>query len=192
MDLTFVNLTEKPELTAAMWAVHSTWPEFMLHDPLADRCYPRLAATFPEHQILGMAADGKVVTRINSVPFKWTRSDEDLPDRGWDVKPSAQPRLVRTQHLPPHITPAQAVCARSSPLAAGAASRSGPALVRVQAVSCLARSEPCGRHGELCRLGHRVSEATVRRILRARRCRPAHRTWTPPGGRSCARRRAVC
>jgi hypothetical protein len=49
MDLTFVNLTEKPELTAAMWAVHSTWPEFMVHEPLADRYCPRLAATFPEH-----------------------------------------------------------------------------------------------------------------------------------------------
>jgi hypothetical protein len=30
-------------------------------------------------------------------------------------------------------------------------------------------------HGELCRPGHRISEATVRRILRARRRRPAPR-----------------
>jgi putative transposase len=30
-------------------------------------------------------------------------------------------------------------------------------------------------HGELCRLGHHISEATVRRILRGRRLRPAPR-----------------
>ena len=41
-------------------------------------------------------------------------------------------------------------------------------------------------HGELFRLGHQISEATVRRILRARRRGPARGTWTPPGGRSCA------
>jgi hypothetical protein len=43
----------------------------------------------------------------------------------------------------------------------------------------LARENPAWRyrrvHGELARLGHHISEATVRRILRARGCRPAPR-----------------
>ncbi len=42
-------------------------------------------------------------------------------------------------------------------------------------------------HGEVRRLGHHVSEATVRRILRARRRRPAGKR-TRPGGRSCVLR----
>jgi GNAT superfamily N-acetyltransferase len=57
----------------------------MLHDPVASLFYPRLAETFPEHQIAGVAADGTVIARINSVPFTWTGNDDDLPDRGWDA-----------------------------------------------------------------------------------------------------------
>jgi len=47
-------------------------------------------------------------------------------------------------------------------------------------------------HGELTRLGYQVSDATVRRILRARRHRPAPRGAKPAGGRSCASRRRCC
>src|SRR6266568_2956975 len=47
-------------------------------------------------------------------------------------------------------------------------------------------------HGELTRLGHDVSEATVRRILRTWRYRAAPAVWTPPGAPSCAPRRRAC
>ena len=36
-------------------------------------------------------------------------------------------------------------------------------------------------HGELTRLGHQISEATVRRILRAWATGPPRAAWTPPG-----------
>ena len=47
-------------------------------------------------------------------------------------------------------------------------------------------------HGELTRLGYRISEAAVRRILRARRYRPLRAAWIRPGAPSCAPRPRAC
>lgn len=68
-----------------MWSLASTWPQYMLEEPIANLFYPRLVDTFPDHQVIAFDDDGAVVGRINSVPFAWTGSDEDLPARGWDA-----------------------------------------------------------------------------------------------------------
>jgi putative transposase len=47
-------------------------------------------------------------------------------------------------------------------------------------------------HGELCRLGHRISAATVRRSCAPGGTGPHRGGWTHPGGRSCARRLMTC
>jgi hypothetical protein len=47
-------------------------------------------------------------------------------------------------------------------------------------------------HGELARLGHPISEASVRRILRARAAGPLRAAWTPPGAASCGPRPKAC
>jgi putative transposase len=47
-------------------------------------------------------------------------------------------------------------------------------------------------HGELCRLGHRISEATVRRIPAPAGLGRPRGTLTPAGGRSCAPRPMAC
>jgi GNAT superfamily N-acetyltransferase len=67
-----------------MWAMPSSWPPFMLRDPVADVFYPRLPDAFPEYQLLALDSAGTPVGRINSVPFAWAGTDDDLPDRGWD------------------------------------------------------------------------------------------------------------
>ncbi len=60
------------------------WPEFMLHDPVADllvQCLERL----PEYQFVFVEDDNPVPVAIaNSIPLLWEGRIEDLPDEGWD------------------------------------------------------------------------------------------------------------
>jgi hypothetical protein len=84
VTVTFTTAVERPDLVEAMWAMPSTWPEFMFHDPVANLFFPRLVDTFGEFQLMALDGSGTIVGRVNSVPFAWSGSDDDLPVRGWD------------------------------------------------------------------------------------------------------------
>jgi hypothetical protein len=85
VTLSFATAAERPDLVAAMWAIPSTWPEFMFGDAVANVFYPQLANVFPEHQLMAIDNAGSVIGRVNSVPFAWSGADEALPNRGWDA-----------------------------------------------------------------------------------------------------------
>lgn len=84
MTVSIVTLAQRPDLVESMWSVPSTWPAFMFQDPVAGVFYPQLPVAFPDYQLLAVDEQGGVIARINSAPFCWGGSDEELPDRGWD------------------------------------------------------------------------------------------------------------
>ncbi|WP_084961728.1 N-acetyltransferase [Thermoactinospora rubra] len=84
MALRITTLAERPELADALWDMAHSWPEFMMHDPLADLYYPVCARHYADYVLVADDDDepGKLVARACSVPF--TMRDEELPDDGWD------------------------------------------------------------------------------------------------------------
>jgi GNAT superfamily N-acetyltransferase len=61
------------------------WPEFMLHDAVANELWHDLLDRFPEYQLaLFDTEKGRVAGMANSFPLKWDGSLEDLPEEGWD------------------------------------------------------------------------------------------------------------
>jgi len=61
----------------------SLWPEFMMHDPIANKYWKSLFEFCPEFQI-SLVIDDEIVGIANSIPFHWDRTFEELQDEGWD------------------------------------------------------------------------------------------------------------
>jgi hypothetical protein len=79
-----LTLSERSDLTTDVERFGSSvWPEFMLHDPVADRCWPYMRSDFAEYQLALLSSEGTVVAVARSAPLAWDGSLEDLP-RGWD------------------------------------------------------------------------------------------------------------
>jgi len=63
----------------------SSWPEFMLHDEVANRNWHELFDRFSEYQFAMMDVEtNRMAAMGNSVPFYWGQALEDLPEGGWD------------------------------------------------------------------------------------------------------------
>ncbi|GAA3929323.1 hypothetical protein GCM10022244_42950 [Streptomyces gulbargensis] len=85
MDLRITTLAERPELEGPMWSMKDLWPEFMLYDPVGWANMGRIARELPQYVLVATDAQGEVVARGFSVPFRLDADGRrDLPDRGWD------------------------------------------------------------------------------------------------------------
>jgi GNAT superfamily N-acetyltransferase len=63
----------------------AVWPEFMLHDAVADQYWGELFTRFPAYQFALLETDAQQLVGLgNSVPLAWRGEPADLPDEGWD------------------------------------------------------------------------------------------------------------
>jgi len=61
------------------------WPEFMLHDAVANENWHELLDRFAGYQLAMLDTDNnRVAVMANSFPLRWDDSVENLPDGGWD------------------------------------------------------------------------------------------------------------
>jgi GNAT superfamily N-acetyltransferase len=82
-----VRVVDEPEWWRPADAMcTAAWPEFMLHDPVANRCWGHLREDWPEFQLVLLdesAAEPKVAAAAQAAPLTWSGVDEELP-AGWD------------------------------------------------------------------------------------------------------------
>jgi GNAT superfamily N-acetyltransferase len=110
-----VPLVERLELLADMRELTSTWPPFMLKDPIGNRLFPKVPELFPEYQLLALDGDGHLVGRLIAAPFPYDGDEQSLPDRGWDAVLEAAVE-GRGQRLPTAVSLLEA---RIAPAAQG-------------------------------------------------------------------------
>jgi GNAT superfamily N-acetyltransferase len=63
----------------------ASWPEFMMHDPIANENWHDLFDRFSEYQFAMWDAEANRMAAMgNSLPFSWDQLLEELPELGWD------------------------------------------------------------------------------------------------------------
>lgn len=82
----FISPLENPNYHELITGLASAaWPEFMLHDPIADELWDNLYNLFPEYQFALLDyQNGRVAAMANSLALHWDGDEHDLPEAGWD------------------------------------------------------------------------------------------------------------
>jgi hypothetical protein len=63
----------------------ASWPEFMLHDPIANENWHELFDRFMDYQFALLDTEkNRMAAMANSLPFYWDKPLEQLPEGGWD------------------------------------------------------------------------------------------------------------
>ena len=60
--------------------VRPAWPEFMLHEPIANEHWWRLEEQFADFQVLLLDDGARVVAVGNTIPFAWSGARDTLPE----------------------------------------------------------------------------------------------------------------
>ena len=81
MELEIVTLASRPDIMEVFWDMETSWPEFMLHDPIGNGYYASLEQ-FTDYVLVCLDESGRMVAKAHSVPF--VLPEGDLPDAGWD------------------------------------------------------------------------------------------------------------
>lgn len=63
----------------------ASWPEFMMHDPIANKNWHELFDRFGEYQFAMLDTEThRMAAMGNSLPFYWDKDLAELPEGGWD------------------------------------------------------------------------------------------------------------
>jgi GNAT superfamily N-acetyltransferase len=85
-ELELIGPDDLPDYRAqANEIARASWPEFMLHDSVADEHWHALFDSFRDYQFGLYDAGRKILAAMgNSLPFHWERPLEELPEGGWE------------------------------------------------------------------------------------------------------------
>lgn len=79
-----VSLEDQPDLRDPLGDFNVVvWPEFMLHDEVANDLWDHLFSDFAGFQCVLFDGEGEIVAGLNSAPLAWDGTDAGLP-HGWD------------------------------------------------------------------------------------------------------------